>query len=128
MLLAGLAAGIVTCLVLAWRLHRSIVVRAGLVLASVVQGVLAYDVARGYDYSVVIATYHALAGPLLTFTSLALALLLLWRVIVAVPLRRRPPRPRELDVRRGPVGDCPRARTGRRRHPGRPRGLPRRRR
>jgi hypothetical protein len=44
--------------------------------------VLVYDVARGFDYSAAMVSYHALAGPLLTFGSLGLALLVLWRMLV----------------------------------------------
>lgn len=81
-LLVGLGSAVLACLLVAWRLPRSLVVRGALVLGAVVLGALAYDVARGYDYAIVIGTYHALAGPMLTFASLALALLVLWRVIV----------------------------------------------
>lgn len=81
-LLGGLVTCVVACLTGAVRLARSLVMRAALLLAAVVLAVLAFDVWRGYDYSVAIASYHALAGPLLTFGSLALALLLLWRVVV----------------------------------------------
>jgi hypothetical protein len=82
LLLIGLSAAILVCVLFAWRLHGSLVIRASLVLGGVVLGVLWYDVLRGYHYSIVIGTYHALAGPLLTFSSLALSLLVLWRVIV----------------------------------------------
>jgi hypothetical protein len=66
---------------------RSLVVRMSLVLGSVVLAALVYDAVRGYHYSEALGTYHALAGPLLTFSSLAVALLLLWRVLVGRPLR-----------------------------------------
>jgi hypothetical protein len=88
MLLGALTAIGVTCVLVAWRWQRSIVVRGTLVVATVVVAALAFDVARGYDYAAVLGTYHALAGPLLTFGSLALALLVLFRTIVGA--RREP--------------------------------------
>lgn len=78
-LLAGACAG---ALAGALRLARSPVSRMCLLLGSVVLAVLAYDAAQGYDYGVSLGTYHALAGPLMTFASLALALLVLWRTLV----------------------------------------------
>jgi hypothetical protein len=49
---------------------------------------LAFDVWQGHDYLSGMASYHALAGPMLTFGALAGGIVLLWRIIVG---RRQPP-------------------------------------
>jgi hypothetical protein len=53
---------------------------AGLLLCGIV-AVLIYDVARGYDYSAGMVTFHALAGPALAMGTLAGAILLVWRAV-----------------------------------------------
>ncbi|MFN8187488.1 MAG: hypothetical protein U0R69_10475 [Gaiellales bacterium] len=55
--------------------------RVAALLASGLFGVLAYDVARGLDYSHGMSAYHALAGPVITFGSLAAAIVVLWRLV-----------------------------------------------
>ena len=62
--------------------HRRLVLRVVAFLTGGICAVLAYDVARGYDYLDGMISYHALAGPMLTFVTLALGVVLLWRVIV----------------------------------------------
>lgn len=69
---------------------RSPVTRMIFGLAAVVLAALAYDAWKGYDYGIALGTYHALAGPMLTFASLSIALLVLWRVLVG---RERIPAP-----------------------------------
>lgn len=61
---------------------RSPVTRMVFALVAVVLAALAYDAWQGYDYGAALGTYHALAGPMLTFASLSIALLVLWRVLV----------------------------------------------
>jgi hypothetical protein len=70
--------GLVVALIARGRLF----LRIGALLAGGLCAVLAYDVQRGYDYLDGMASYHALAGPILTFGTLALGILIIWRVLV----------------------------------------------
>lgn len=70
--------------------HRRLLLRIGAFLVASVAGVLAYDVWAGHPYLGGMISYHALAGPMLTFATLALGILLLWRAI-AGPDRLRVP-------------------------------------
>ena len=71
--------------------RRKILTRVAALLAAGLFGVLLFDVSSGYDYSIGMVTYHALAGPVLTFGTLAAAILLLWRVIVGPDVTSRRP-------------------------------------
>jgi hypothetical protein len=57
-------------------------VRVAALLAGGLFTVLAYDVWRGHDYTAGMTSYHALAGPVLTFGTLALCIVALWRMVV----------------------------------------------
>lgn len=61
--------------------HRRLLLRIAALLVASVAGVLAYDVWAGHAYLDGMISYHALAGPMLTFSTLALGILLLWRTI-----------------------------------------------
>lgn len=61
--------------------HRHLLLRVAALLVSGLCGVLAYDVWTNGDYLNGMSSYHALAGPVLTFGALALGIVLLWRVI-----------------------------------------------
>lgn len=80
LLLATLGVPAVVCLAVVVLPHRGILTRVAALLAGGLFAVLVYDVWRGYDYSVGMVSYHALAGPVLTFGSLALTIVFLWRV------------------------------------------------
>ena len=82
LLLASLLAPALLALPLVVLPHRRLLLRIGAFLVGGLSAVLAYDVARGYDYLDGMVSYHALAGPMLTFVTLALGVVLLWRVIV----------------------------------------------
>ena len=56
--------------------------RIGALLACGLCAVLACDAQLGYNYLQGMASYHALAGPILTFSTLALGILIIWRVLV----------------------------------------------
>jgi hypothetical protein len=60
--------------------------RIGALLVGGLCAVLAYDVQLGYDYLDGMASYHALAGPILTFSTLALGILIIWRALVGSEL------------------------------------------
>ena len=62
--------------------HRFMAVRVAAFLFSGLCAILAYGAARGSDYLDGMISYHALAGPMLTFATLALGILVLWRAIV----------------------------------------------
>ena len=86
---AGTAASVVSLLVPALACAVLVVHRRSGMLArlsaAMVGGlfvVLLYNVARGLDYSAGMISYHALAGPVLTFGALALAIMFLWRSVV----------------------------------------------
>jgi len=61
--------------------HRGILTRVAALLAGGFFAVLAYDVWHGYDYSVGMVSYHALAGPVVTFGTLAVTIVFLWRMV-----------------------------------------------
>ena len=86
---AGTALSIVSLLVpalvcAALVVHRrsGMMVRVTAFLAGGLFVLLLYDVARGLDYSAGMISYHALAGPVLTFGALAVSIMFLWRAIV----------------------------------------------
>jgi len=81
-LLPVLVLGLAVCIVVATVLARSLAVRGVAAAGAFVMGVLVYEVARDEDYTHTMSAYHALVGPLATFASLALALIVLWRTIV----------------------------------------------
>ena len=62
--------------------HRRLMVRLGSAVFAALCAILAYDAWSGGDYLHAMISYHALAGPMLTFTSLAIGVLLLFRAIV----------------------------------------------
>jgi hypothetical protein len=62
--------------------HGRLFLRVGSLLVAGLSGVLAYDVWRGEDYLAGMASYHALAGPMLTFGGLAVGIVVLWRAVV----------------------------------------------
>lgn len=62
--------------------HRRLILRVACFLVGGLCGVLAYDVTSGGDYLHGMISYHALAGPMLTFGTLAFGILLLWRAVV----------------------------------------------
>jgi hypothetical protein len=80
-LLVSLGVPALLCLAVVVLPHRGVLTRVGALLAGGFFGVLAYDAARGYDYSVGMVSYHAIAGPVLTFGTLAITILFLWRII-----------------------------------------------
>jgi len=65
--------------------HGRLFLRIGALLAAGLCAVLAYDVHEGYDYLDGMASYHALAGPILTFGALAIGVLVIWWVLVGRP-------------------------------------------
>lgn len=62
--------------------HGRLLLRVGCTVFAGLCAVLVYDASRGSDYLHAMISYHALAGPVLTFTSLALGVLVLFRAIV----------------------------------------------
>jgi hypothetical protein len=62
--------------------HRRLFLRVGGLLGGGLCAVLAFEVHEGYDYFDGMASYHALAGPILTFGALALGILIIWRMLV----------------------------------------------
>jgi len=62
--------------------HRRLLVRVSCAVLSALCAILAYDAWSGGDYLHAMISYHALAGPMLTFSSLAVGVLLLFRAIV----------------------------------------------
>ena len=70
--------------------HGRLLLRVGALLAGGLCAVLAYDVWRGEDYLAGMVSYHALGGPMLTFGSLALGIVVLWRTIVGPDEATRP--------------------------------------
>jgi hypothetical protein len=74
--------------------HRHLLLRIACFLVGGLSGVLAFDVWRHGDYLHGMISYHALAGPMLTFATLAGGIILLWRVIVG----------NEPDLRPSPAG------------------------
>ena len=62
--------------------HRFLALRVAAFLFAGLCAILAFDVWRGSDYLDGMISYHALAGPLLTLTTLALGILVLWRAIL----------------------------------------------
>jgi hypothetical protein len=74
--------------------HRRLMVRFGSAVFAALCGILAFDAWRGGNYLDAMVGYHALAGPMLTFTSLAVGVLLLFRAIVGRDEARLLARPR----------------------------------
>jgi hypothetical protein len=62
--------------------HRFLALRVGAFLVFGLCAILAFSVWRGSDYLDGMISYHALAGPMLTLTTLALGILVLWRAIL----------------------------------------------
>lgn len=62
--------------------HKNLLVRIGCALLTALCAILAFDISCGSDYLHAMISYHALAGPMLTFTTLALGVLVLFRAIV----------------------------------------------
>jgi hypothetical protein len=81
-LLVTLVAPAAACAALVVLPRVGVVTRVAALLAGGLFTVLAYDVWRGYDYASGMTSYHALAGPVLTFGTLALCIVGLWRVVV----------------------------------------------
>jgi hypothetical protein len=82
------------CLVAAALPRLGLFARLGALLATGIFAALLYDVFRRYDYAQAMMSYHALAGPALTFGGLAVAIALMWRLCcgpVRPPLRALPP-------------------------------------
>lgn len=71
--------------------HGRLFLRVGSLLLAGLCAVLAYDVHEGYDYVDGMASYHALAGPILTFGALAIGVLVIWWMLVGRPERRPEP-------------------------------------
>jgi len=71
--------------------HGRLFLRIGALLMAGLCAVLAYDVHEGYDYVDGMASYHALAGPILTFGALAIGVLVIWWALVGRPERRAEP-------------------------------------
>jgi hypothetical protein len=62
--------------------HKNVLVKIACALLTALCAILAWDVARGSNYLHAMISYHALAGPMLTFATLALGVLVLFRAIV----------------------------------------------
>jgi hypothetical protein len=62
--------------------YRSMFMRVTAVVLCGFSAILAYDVWRGSNYLAGMISYHALAGPMLTLATLAIGILVLWRVIL----------------------------------------------
>ncbi len=84
---ASLAVPLVGCAAVAASGRAGLPARIAALLAGGLLAVLLYGVARGFDYSAGMVSYHALAGPVLTFGTLAVSLIVLWRLIVGAELR-----------------------------------------
>ncbi|MBM3676438.1 MAG: hypothetical protein FJW96_00935 [Actinobacteria bacterium] len=80
--LAGLIGTAVVGLLIAFAPHRFLMTRIAGLLAGGLGAVLAIDVSTGDGYLDAMGSYHALAGPMLTFGGLALGMLFLWRAVV----------------------------------------------
>ena len=83
----SLAVPLVTCAALAASGRVGLPTRIAAFLAGGLLAVLLYGVVRGFDYSAGMVSYHALAGPVLTFGTLAVSLIVLWRAIVGAEPR-----------------------------------------
>jgi hypothetical protein len=62
--------------------HRFLALRVAAFLFSGLCAILAFDVWRSSAYLDGMISYHALAGPMLTFATLALGIVVLWRAIL----------------------------------------------
>jgi hypothetical protein len=82
LVLGTLLALAAVCAVIVIVPHRHLILRLVALLFGGLCGVLAYDVHRGHGYLEGMASYHALAGPILTFSTLALGILVIWRALV----------------------------------------------
>lgn len=69
--------------------HKNFLIRIACGIFSALCAILAYDAWRGSDYLRAMISYHALAGPMLTFATLALGVLVLFRAIVGRDEARR---------------------------------------
>ncbi len=78
----SLAVPLITCAAVAASGRVGLPSRIAALLAGGLLAVLLYGVVRGFDYSAGMVSYHALAGPVLTFGTLAVSLIVLWRAIV----------------------------------------------
>jgi len=85
-----LAALAVVAVVVALIARGRLFLQVGALLAGGLFAVLAFDAHQGYSYLAGMASYHALAGPMLTFTSLALGILIIWRALVGGEQPRAP--------------------------------------
>jgi hypothetical protein len=65
--------------------HRRLLLRVASFLVGGLAGVLAYQAWRGADFLDAMVSYHALAGPMLTFGALAIGIVLLWWTLVSRP-------------------------------------------
>jgi hypothetical protein len=74
------------CLVAAALPRLGLFARLGALLVTGIFAALLYDVFRHYDYSQAMVSYHALAGPAITFGGMAVAITLMWRLCCG-PLR-----------------------------------------
>ncbi len=68
--------------------HGLLFLRIGALLVAGLCAVLAFDVRQGHDYLHGMASYHALAGPMLTFGGLAAGVVVIWWMLVGRPERR----------------------------------------
>ena len=80
--LATLAVLAATVLLPLPALRGRLFLRLGVLLFGGLCAVLAYDARKGFDYLEGMASYHALSGPVLTFTTLAIGILVMWRILV----------------------------------------------
>lgn len=80
--LATLMALVIVGLLLVVLPYRSMFMRVAAVVLCGFSAILAYDVWRGSNYLDGMISYHALAGPMLTLATLAIGILVLWRVIL----------------------------------------------
>jgi hypothetical protein len=96
LLVLSLVAPLLACAVVLLAPRAGILARVVGGLGTVLFAVLLYGVARGHDYSAGMVSYHALIGPALTFSSLAVAIVLVWQLgagPVRQPTARVPLRP-----------------------------------
>jgi hypothetical protein len=92
-------------LVVALLPHGRLMLRMGALLFAGLFGALAYDVHQGHDYLKAMDSYHALAGPILTFGGLAIGVLVIWRALVGPEDRLSTPWLVSATAARSPWGD-----------------------
>lgn len=85
--IASLLIASCACLAAAALPRLGLFVRLAALLVTGIFAALLYDAFRHYDYSAAMVSYHALAGPALTFGGLAVAITLMWRLSGGPPLR-----------------------------------------